>query len=239
MTILSKPLHEAGKREWFSLDRDVAEIMIYDEIGRGFYGGGIPAEGFIEEVKGLSLKGVDRLRLRINSPGGDVFDGNAIYNYLRSQSFGVDVLIDGVAASAASVVAMAGDTISMPENAMMMIHNPWTVVVGDANTMRDTAERLDKIREGAVNNYFARVGDKLSKEEIITLMDEETWMTAEDAIDKGFADELLEPVKAAALLKFDLGQYGFHEPKIFEELKASYKDELAKRREMLAELNSA
>ena len=156
----------------------------------------------------MNLRAGDTLRLRINSPGGDLFDGNTIYNYLRAQPFKVSVHIDGLAASAASIVAMAGDTVNMPENSFLMIHNPWMMVAGDAKVMRKVADDLDVLREGAVSSYMTRVSDNLSREDVITMLDEETWLGASDAVSYGFADVVDEPVKAAALLRFDLGDYG-------------------------------
>ena len=202
---------DAGPRDWYKVRneaKDAAEILIYDEIGRGWFGGGVPADEFVADVKALKLGAGDELRLRINSPGGDLFDGNTIYNYLRSQPFGVSVHIDGVAASAASIIAMAGDTVSMPENSFLMIHNPWMMVAGDAKTMRKVADDLDVLREGAVSTYMSRVGGTLSRDEVITMLDDETWLGAADAVSYGFADQVDEPVKAAALLRFDLQEYG-------------------------------
>jgi len=211
---------EAGPRQWYKCSllsplRDVynetgetAEIIIYDEIGVGWFGGGVSAENFVADVKDMNLRAGDTLRLRINSPGGDLFDGNTIYNYLRAQPFKVSVHIDGLAASAASIVAMAGDTVNMPENSFLMIHNPWMMVAGDAKVMRKVADDLDILREGAVSTYMTRVEDKLSRDEVITMLDEETWLGASDAVSYGFADVVDEPVKAAALLQFDLNEYG-------------------------------
>lgn len=202
---------EAGTRQWYKVRAEAgetAEMLIYDEIGAGWFGGGVSAENFVSDVKDLNLHAGDTLRLRINSPGGDLFDGNTIYNYLRAQPFKVSVHIDGLAASAASIVAMAGDTINMPENSFLMIHNPWMFVAGDSKVMRKTADDLDNLREGAVSTYMTRVEDNLSRDEVITMLDEETWLGASDAVSYGFADVIEEPVKAAALLMFDLGEYG-------------------------------
>lgn len=200
---------EAGSRVWYKVRNEVNnEIFIYDEIGRGWLGGGVSAEDFVKDVQAMNLTSDDELRLRINSPGGDLFDGNTIYNYLRASPFKVSVHIDGVAASAASIVAMAGDTVSMPENSFLMIHNPWMVVAGDAQVMRKVADDLDVLREGAVSTYMSRVN--LTREEVVTMLDEETWLSANDSVGYGFADVIDDPVRAAALLKFDLADYGLH-----------------------------
>lgn len=171
-----------------------AEIHIYEQIGENFWGEGISARRFMRDLKALGK--VRKITCRINSPGGNVFDGNAIYNLLKAHEASVHVIIDGVAASIASVIAMAGDTIEMPENAYMMIHNPANLIFGTASDMRKMADDLDKIKEGLVATYMARTG--MSAKEISRLMDEETWMTAEDAMEMGFADKVKEPVKAVA-----------------------------------------
>jgi len=232
-------LPDAGSRVWYKV-RDTAEVLIYDEIGRGFFGGGVPADEFIKDVKALKLNSGDTLRLRINSPGGDLFEGNTIYNYLRSQPFNVSVHIDGVAASAASIVAMAGDTVNMPENSFLMIHNPWMFVAGDAKTMRKVADDLDTFREGAVSTYMSRVSDKLSRDEVVTMLDDETWLNAEDAVSYGFADNVDEPVRAAALLQFELGEYGFkHLPDGITEEEKRAKSDMEKRRKEFKHLKES
>lgn len=124
--------------------------------------------------------------VRINSPGGDVFDGFAIYNLLKQHPARIKVKVDGLAASAASVVAMAGDEIEIADNALMMIHNPWTMAVGDAETMIETAALLEKVKGSIVTTYKARA--KLSEDEIVALMNSETWFDAGGAIEAGLAD---------------------------------------------------
>src|SRR5690606_6142572 len=110
----------------------------------------------------------------------------------------VTVYVDGLAASAASLVAMAGDRIIMPRNAMMMIHNPWTFVAGDANTLLQVAAELEKVREAMIPVYQAKTG--LTRDEVSRLLDAETWMTAEEAVELGFADEIEERKQIAASL---------------------------------------
>jgi len=228
-------------RQWFSVraaaDGEPAELFIYDEIGAGWFRDGATPDSFIKQVKELKLKKTDQLSIRINSPGGNMFDGNTIYNYLRSLKNEVIVTIDGLAASAASIVAMAGDKIRMPENSFLMIHNPWMYVAGDANTMRKAADDLDEMRDGAVKTYQSKVGDRLSREEITTMLNEETWLIADKAIEMGFADELVEPVRAAALARFDLSEYEHvpdaitkfkrHEVMRIEKMRAALKERLA------------
>ena len=236
MPQLRKGQPEAGTRPWFRVQEKkdgVAEIFIYDEIGVGFFGGGVSPEALIKEVKALNLGAKDELSVRINSPGGHYFDGNAIYNYLRTLQAQVIVRVEGMAASAASIVAMAGDRIEMPENAMMFIHNPWNLVAGDANVMRKAANDLDQMRDGAVATYMRRAGSKLSKAKLIEMLDAETWLTAEDSVKFGLADKVDEPVRAAALVQFDLTKYGFPVPKALLAAKESLAAEMDRRREKL------
>lgn len=134
---------------------------------------------------------VGQINVHINSPGGSVFAGQAIHNMLKQHPANVTVYIDGLAASIASVIAMAGNKIIMPPGAMMMIHNPLVGMYGSymASEMRETADFLDKIKESLVATYMARQTKK-SKDEVIALMDATTWFTAQDALDSGFADEV-------------------------------------------------
>lgn len=174
-----------------------AEILIYDEIGAF----GITAKQFAGDLKALGKAA--RITLRINSPGGSVFDGLAIHNSLKRLSAHKTVWIDGIAASIASVIAMAGDEIVMPENAMMMIHDPAGVVVGAAPDMRAMAEALDRIKGGLVAAYRDRTGKP--DDEIERLMADETWMTATEAVAAGFADRVDKPIRATA--HFDLSRF--------------------------------
>ena len=192
---------KAKQRKWYDLKaarnaagKTVAELRIYDDIG--FWG--TTAKAFVNELDAVA-KDADEVLVAVNSGGGDVFDGFAIYNALRRYSGKVTARVDGIAASAASLVAMAGDTIVMPENAMMMIHNAWTIAAGDAAQMRKTAELLDKTRDGIVAAYRNKCG--LTDDEIVAMMDAETWMTAAEAKDRGFADQIEAPVKLQASVR--------------------------------------
>jgi len=174
-----------------------AEVLIYDEIGAY----GVSAKGFLAELG--ALPDATPLALRINSPGGSVFDAVAIYNAIKRHSGTVTVWIDGIAASAASYIAMAGDEVVMPENAFLMIHDPAGMVMGTAVDMRAMAEALDKIKGSLLQGYAAKSGR--SQEEIAPLMAAETWLDAKDALDLGFADRIAEPVRMAA--RFDVGRF--------------------------------
>lgn len=171
----------------------VAEVLIYEEIGMW----GVSAKQFARDLKDLGK--ISQIDLRINSPGGSVFDGNAIFNQIKQHPANVTVYIDGLAASMASVIAMAGDRIVMPENALMMIHNPWTVAIGDADELRKNADLLDKIKTTLVNAYGRSM---MTEDEIVEMMDAETWLTGEEAVEMGFADELEQEVALAACSKF-------------------------------------
>jgi ATP-dependent Clp protease protease subunit len=137
-----------------------------------------------------------RLKISINSGGGDVFAGQAIHSILRRHKAHKTVYIDGLAASIASVVAMAGDRVVMPKNAMMMIHNPWTVAMGDARDFRKLADTLDQLREGLIAAYQHKA--PMDRSEMIRLLNAETWMTAEEAVQMGFADEIEQSKKVKA-----------------------------------------
>jgi ATP-dependent Clp protease protease subunit len=188
-----------GKKGWYDVRNafeGVAEISIHDEIG-GF---GVTAKSFIDEVKALGA--VKSLNLHINSPGGSVFEGLAIYNYLKRMDAEITVYVDGLAASIASVIAMAGKVV-LPENAMLMIHNASGVAMGTAEDMLAMAAALEKINASLVTVYTAKTGK--DADEIAALMAAETWMTAAEAKEMGFADEIIEPVRAAA--SFDVSRF--------------------------------
>ena len=186
-------------KTWFTARASdgVAELTIYDEIGSY----GVPAKTFIEEMKALG--DVSELTLRINSPGGSVFDGIAIYNALKRHPAKVTVTVDGLAASIASVILCAGDEVIMPKNALIMIHDPSAVVMGSARDMRSMAEALDKMRDGLVSAYHDKTGR--DQPDITGWMAKETWFDAEEALEAGFADRIEEPVAMAAT--FDLSNF--------------------------------
>jgi ATP-dependent Clp protease, protease subunit len=181
-----------------------AEIVIYDEIGAF----GIPAKAFLDELKALGP--VAELTVRINSPGGSVFDGVAIYNALKRHDARVTVWIDGIAASIASMVAMAGDEVVMPENAMLVLHDPSGLVAGTAADMRAMAEALDRMKAGMVAAYRDKSGR--DDAEIEALMQAETWLSAHEAIDLGLADRVEAPVGMAA--HFDLSRFRHPPPQL-------------------------
>jgi len=195
------------RSKWFAVDAkpDVAEISIFDEIG-GF---GVSVSEFKNAFD--LVRDQKDIRLLLNSPGGSVTEGMALYNLLASVRAKLTVEILGLAASIASVVALAGRELVMGEGSYFMIHNPWTITWGDADQLRKDAEVLDKMRGELVNIYTARSG--LSAKEVGQMMDDETWLTADEAKAKGFASVVKRDTRAAALT-FDLGRIGFqHAPR--------------------------
>lgn len=180
-----------------------AEIYIYDEIG-DYWGEGVTAKQFVKELNAIK---VDTIHLHINSPGGNVFDGSTIYNALRQHKAKIIVHIDGLAASAASLIAMAGDEINISGNAFVMIHCPWTIVLGNGNDLRRAADDLDLLTDMFAKTYTARAKGKTDYDAILTYMDDETWFNAETAVEVGLADVITEPLEMAA--KFDLGRFKY------------------------------
>lgn len=181
----------------------VLEIMVYGDIVdaatmKNLEYWGVSTDGMVSSVgvkKALDgAATASKIRVRINSPGGDAFEGMAIHSLLTSQSKPVEVFVDGIAASAASVIAMAGSVRTMGRSAMMMIHDAWAGCVGNARDMQKMAESLDKVDESICAAYADRTG--ISAEQIRALMDEETWLTAQDCVDQGFATAVVEPPPA-------------------------------------------
>jgi len=174
-----------------------AEILIYGEIGDlRFFGEDaydVSAKRIAEELKGLGE--VSEISVRINSPGGSVWSAQAIYSLLKGHSAKVTVHVDGIAASAASLIAMVGDEIIMPENTMMMIHSPMIYGAGNARDLRKLADRLDKSQQSMIAAY-SRSGQPEDK--IKEMLEAETWLTAAEAIDLGFADRTEEALEIAA-----------------------------------------
>lgn len=178
------------------VDETGTTIDLYDEIGYW----GVTAKGFRSQLK--EAKG--DIKLRINSPGGDVFDGIAIYNDLIAYDGGkVNVEITGVAASIASIIAMAGDTVTIADNAFYMIHNAWTIGVGNRHDLADVVAVLTKIDDALARTYAARTTTGIRA--IKQMMDDETWLTAKEAVSAGFATYVADSVAPKA--RFDLSVF--------------------------------
>lgn len=171
-------------------ESETAELMIYGQIAEhSWFDDDVEPKQFADDVNACGGKDI---LLRINSPGGDIFAAQAICNVLKAYKGKVTAHIDGICASAATVVACGADTVIMPRNALYMIHNPMAVIFDqlDAKALTKMAATMEKVKETIVNVYAAKAGDKSNVEEIKTLMDEETWMSADDALEKGFIDEI-------------------------------------------------
>ena len=183
------------------------ELLIYDYIDPW----GVTAEAVVAELAALDRTAA--IRVRINSGGGDLFDGVAIYNALAAHPGEVVSQVDGLAASAASLVALAGDEVEIATNAFFMIHHPWTFAIGNAEELRAEADLLDKLSHGAlVSVYVAFTGQ--SEEQVRTWMAEETWFTADEALESGFATRIVDlkeeaaaEGEAAARVTIDLGDF--------------------------------
>jgi ATP-dependent Clp protease protease subunit len=179
------------------LKDDVGNIDLYGEISDvSWWGDEITPTQFKSDLD--KLGDIKNLDIHINSGGGDVFAGFTIYNILSRHSAHKTVYVDGLAASIASLIAMAGDEIIMPTNSMMMIHNAWAVTAGNAKELRDMADELDKVDGLLRSTYVNKTG--MSEDEIADLMANESWFTAEEALEKGFATSVEESVKIAASL---------------------------------------
>lgn len=195
---VTKTIKKALKNLNVKQESDSADVYIYGAIVTDDdFEEGISAVDVRDTLK--ALEGVKTINLHINSPGGNVFEGLAIYNMLKQSKAEIDVYIDGLAASIASVIAMSGDAVFMPSNAMMMIHNPWVGgVAGNAKDLRKEADDLDKIAQSSVQIYLDKVQGKLDKDQLEEIMDNETWLSAQEALDYGFVDEILEANQVAA-----------------------------------------
>lgn len=180
-------------KNWYALSAKAAqletEVTIFDEIG-GF---GVSADQFIADLQKIPAD--HKILLRIHSPGGEVFDGNAIATALQRRG-NVEVQIEGIAASMATLISLAGQPVKMAANGFYMIHNPWGAAMGDAEELRKQAELLDRIRGNMVNAYAAKSGQSL--EQIGQWMDAETWFTADQAQAAGFVDEVTDRLQLAA-----------------------------------------
>lgn len=181
---------EAAAPRWYSIrnaaDPDEAEVLLYDAIGGWF---GIYADEFLAELRQVTAP---KMRVRINSPGGSVFEGVAIANALRAHPAQVTVQVDGIAASIASVIAMAGDRVEMAPNSMLMIHEASGVCYGDTAEMAKMAEVLDLISTNIANAYAARSGTDAAGWR--DAMKAETWYLPDDAVAAGLADAALSAV---------------------------------------------
>lgn len=173
-------------------DETDTTITVLDVIGQDFWGEGVTAKRIAAALRRIGQRDVTVV---INSPGGDYFEGLAIYNALREHPARVTVKILGIAASAASVIAMAGDEVQIARAGFLMIHNTWVVAAGDRHAMREVADWLEPFDAAAVDIYAARTG--LKPEALGKMLDRETWIGGAQAVDEGFADRLLDSDEVA------------------------------------------
>lgn len=192
---------------WFRVIRNDAggptRVDIYDEIGGSWFFGGVSAADFVAQLADIN----GDLEVHINSPGGDVFDGLAIYNALAQRPGSVTTVVDGLAASAASFIAQAGKTRVVAPGAMMMIHDASGICMGNAADMRELGDLLDKVSGNLADIYATHSGQPDGWRDA---MQAETWYTAQEAVDAGLADQLAErpaPEALAAAAQFDLSAY--------------------------------
>lgn len=205
----------AEDRRWYritnSADNTEAELLLYDEIG-GYFG--TYAEDFDAELKAITAP---KLTVRVNSPGGSVTEGIAIASALRSHPAEITVRVDGIAASIASVIAMAGDRVVMMPGSLLMVHEAAGLCMGESKDMAKMAEVLDTISANIADMYAVKSG--APADEWRAKMREETWLRAEEAVEQGLADEVVQPKKAAPdaepemRREFDLTAYGYSGPK--------------------------
>jgi ATP-dependent Clp endopeptidase proteolytic subunit ClpP len=183
-------------KKWYNIvdaGAGVAEISIFEDIGLW----GVSAKQFAEDFN--AIRDRETIHLYINCYGGDVMDGMAIYNILSTVRDKLKVEVIGIAASMASVIALAGCELIMDEGTYFVIHNPWTVAGGDAEQLRKDAGKLDKIKGEMLNIYGSH--SIIPLEELAKLLDEETWMTADEAVKNGFASSVNKQSKAVALVR--------------------------------------
>lgn len=203
----------AQARPWFRIQAAAtkatarsAQMWIYDTIGSSFFDEGTDAKSFVRQLADLD---VDQIELHLNSPGGDFFDGLAIYNGLRDHPATVTTIVDGLAASAASFIAQAGDTRVMNRAAQMMIHDAGGLVMGNLSDVEDMLDLLTKVSDSIAGIYAARGGG--SVEDWRTAMKAETWYTADEAVTAGLADEAVddEPAEPPVRNRWDLAVFNY------------------------------
>ena len=188
------------KKNWYDIQskasNEIVDIYIFDEIGSF----GMNAQSFIDEIKPYKNSPIS---LHINCVGGDVFDGMAIYNILKKRTAETTVYIEGIAASMGSVIALAADKVVMAENSLFMIHNAWGGAMGESKELKKTANLLEKISNEIADIYIKKTN--LPYDKVKEMMDEETWLNADEALELGFIDSISDAIKVAA--KYDVSKF--------------------------------
>lgn len=195
---------QQGRNDWYSIknqaDGDTAEVYIYDEIG--YFG--VTAQDFVNDLRSVHAGQID---LHLNTPGGDVFDGIAIYQALKDHPANVTTYVDALAASAGSFIAQAGDTVVMKKNSTMMIHDAAGLAIGNSSDMRELADLLDKTSDNIASIYAERTGG--DTETWRAAMQAETWYSADEAVAAGLADEVAGGKQDSPENTFDLSIYNY------------------------------
>lgn len=181
---------------------DIATIWLYDVIGADAWGG-ISASQFAQDISRIQAPVI---HLRINSPGGDVFDARAMVSALREHPARIVAHIDGLAASAASYIALAGDEVQMSDGAFLMIHNAWGIVLGNRHDLLEMAMTLEKVDQSIAADYQRKTGQEANR--IQQWMDNETWFTAQEALDAGFVDHIATNAHAHQNQQWNLAAFG-------------------------------
>lgn len=187
-----------------SADGKSGDIFIYGEITKYAWEdeGEHSATTFKNELD--SLGEVETINLYVNSPGGSVFEGITIHNMLKRHKAKVIAHVDALAASIASVIIMAADEIRMPANSMLMIHNPWTFTMGNADELRKQADDLDRIGNSSKRSYLEKAKDKITDDKLQELLDAETWLSADETFEYGLCDVVEEDNQMVALIDKEL-----------------------------------
>lgn len=230
MNGLMRLMAENRGRGFFRAEKssdDDASVYLYDVIVSDDYFGGVSAMSFVKELNSIKAK---TIHLRINSPGGDVFAARAIEQSIREHPSRIVTHIDGYAASAASFVALAGDEVIISESGFIMIHKAWTVAFGNSDDFVETASLLERVDKTLVDTYAKKTGR--SAEEIAEWMSNETWFTAQDAVDYGFADRVSE-VAQKVNAKWNLSAYA-HAPEEQEARSCMNTDHLSRKLRLIA-----
>jgi ATP-dependent Clp endopeptidase proteolytic subunit ClpP len=214
--------NQQSENKWFNIstENDVAQIDIIGEIGDMW--DGVTADSFREELNKIDA---DEISIFIDSPGGLIFEGVAIYQALVDHRATITATVGSLAASISSVILMAADKIIMFENSEVMIHDPWDFAVGTAEDFRNKADFLDRLKSKIMGIYEARLG--ISRDQLSQMMKDETWIDGNQGVEMGFVDELIENKKAAACA-FDLSMFNKVPERLEKRNKAMTKRELEK-----------
>lgn len=173
---------------------DEADLNIFDDIGEyeDWWDGELKGFGPKKLTEQLAECSAKTLNVHINSQGGDIYDGIAVHNILKGSDKKINVIVDGMAASAASIIAMSGDTVKMYQASMMMLHNCWTYAMGNSKQLRELADDMDKVMASAKLTYLSKAKDKLAMDKLTELLDAESYLSAQDCLDLGLCDSILD-----------------------------------------------